>query len=102
MTDAQTILGLLAYGVVVVAPDWRVIYAHPEGERLLGAHGATIWERCPNLEHTAFASGFRYAMADRTELLSESSLPTVGWCHARARPTPDGGLLISIRPVHAH
>jgi signal transduction histidine kinase len=102
VTDAQTILRLLAYGVVVVAPDWHVIYANPEGERMIGATGATLWERCPDLEHTAFASGFRYAMADRTELLSESALPAIGWCQARARPTPDGGLLIAIRPVNAH
>jgi signal transduction histidine kinase len=101
-TDAQTILRLLAYGVVVVAPDWRVIYANPEGERMIGTIGATLWERCPDLEHTAFASGFRYAMSDRTELLSESALPSIGWCQARARPTPDGGLLIALRQVHAH
>jgi signal transduction histidine kinase len=101
-TDAQTILRLLAYGVVVVAPDWRVIYANPEGERLLGANGTTLWERCPELESTAFASGFRYAMSDRTELLSETALPQVGWCQARARPLPDGGLLIAIRPVTVH
>lgn len=102
VTDAQTILRLLAYGVVVVGPDWRVVYANPEGERIIGASGATLWDRCPDLEQTAFASGFRYAMADRTELISESALPSIGWCQARARPTPDGGLLIAIRPIHAH
>jgi signal transduction histidine kinase len=41
-------------------------------------------------------------MADQTELLTESVLPSVGWCQARARPTPQGGLLISLRQVHAH
>src|SRR5688572_25703395 len=102
VTDAQTILRLLSYGVLVVGPDWRVLYANPEADRMLGATGATLWERCPSLEHTAFASGFRYAMSDRTELLSESALPPIGWCQARARPTPEGGLLISIRQVHAH
>src|SRR5688572_24215765 len=102
VTDAQTILRLLSYGVLVVGPDWRVLYANPEAERIFGAHGATLWERCPDLEHTGFASGFRYAMADRTELMTESALPSVGWCQVRARPMPEGGLLISIRPVHAH
>jgi signal transduction histidine kinase len=86
----------------VVGRDWRITYANPEADRMLGATGATLWERCPALEHAAFASGFRYAMADRTELLTESVLPSVGWCQARARPTPDGGLLISLRQVHAH
>lgn len=100
--DLQTILDLLPHGVVVVARDWRVLYANPEADRMLGATGATIWERCPGLEHTAFASGFRYAMSDQTELLSESVLPTIGWCQARARPTPEGGLLISLRQVNAH
>ncbi|HMG56959.1 MAG TPA: ATP-binding protein, partial [Kofleriaceae bacterium] len=81
---------------------WRISYSNPEADRMLGAIGATLWERCPALEHAAFASGFRYAMADRTELLTESVLPSVGWCQARARPTPEGGLLISLRQVHAH
>lgn len=101
-SDPHTILRLLPHGVVVVAADWRITYANPEATRMLGETGVTLWERCPDLEHTAFASGFRYAMADRTELLTESALPTVGWCQARARPTPDGGLLISLRQVHAH
>jgi signal transduction histidine kinase len=100
--DPQTILDLLPHGVVVVSRDWRIMYANPEADRMLGPAGATLWERCPALEHTAFASGFRYAMADHTELLTESVLPSVGWCQARARPTPDGGLLISLRQVNAH
>lgn len=98
----DAILDLLPHGVIVIRRDWRIAYANPEAERLIGASGATLWERCPALEHTAFASGFRYAMVDRTELLTESVLPQVGWCQARARPTPDGGLLISLRQVHAH
>jgi signal transduction histidine kinase len=102
VVEPQTILDLLPHGVVVVSRDWRISYANPEAERMLGAIGATLWERCPALEHAAFASGFRYAMSDRTELLTESVLPSVGWCQARARPTPDGGLLISLRQVHAH
>lgn len=100
--DSDVVLRLLPHGVLVVAPDWRVIYANPEANRLIGGHGATLWERCPELEQTAFASGFRYAMADRTELLTESALPAVGWCQARARPLPEGGLLISLRQIHAH
>ncbi|HEU0036919.1 MAG TPA: GAF domain-containing protein [Kofleriaceae bacterium] len=100
-TDPQAILRLLPHGVLVVASDWRVLYANPEAERMLGSKGATLWERCPELEHTAFASGFRYALADRTELLTESALPSIGWCQARAKPTADGGLLISLRQVHA-
>jgi signal transduction histidine kinase len=100
--DLQTILDLLPHGVVVVTRDWRILYANPEADRILGGSGATLWERCPVLEHTAFASGLRYAMSDRTELLTESALPSVGWCQARARPTPGAGLLISLRQVHAH
>lgn len=100
--DPHVVLRLLPHGVLVVAPDWRVRYANPEAARLIGERGSTLWERCPELEHTAFASGFRYAMADRTELLSESALPAVGWCQARACPLPEGGLLISLRQIHAH
>jgi signal transduction histidine kinase len=100
--DLQTILDLLPHGVIVVTRDWRIVYANPEADRVLGGVGPTLWERCTALEHTAFASGFRYAMSDRTELLTESALPSVGWCQARARPMPGGGLLISLRQVHAH
>ena len=78
------------------------MYANPEAVRMLGDTGATLWERCPELEQTAFASGFRYAMSDRTELLTESSLPRVGWSQVRAKPTPDGGLLISLRQSNPH
>jgi len=102
LTDPHTILRLLPHGVVVVATDWRITFANPEAVRMLGATGDTLWARCPELEQTAFAAGVRYAMLDRTERLTESALPAVGWCQARARPTPDGGLLISLRQVHAH
>jgi signal transduction histidine kinase len=94
------ILRLLPHGVVVVSADWRVTLANPEASRLLGATGDTLWARCPELEQTAFASGFRYAMADRTELLTENVLPSVGWLQARVLPTADGGLLISLRQVN--
>jgi signal transduction histidine kinase len=101
-TDSTAILELLPHGVVLVGSDWRVLFANPEASRLLGGNGSTLWDRCPDLEQTAFASGFRYAMSDRTELLTESALPTVGWCQARALPTQEGGLLISLRQVHGH
>jgi signal transduction histidine kinase len=101
-SDPHTILDLLPHGVLVLGGDWRVLYANPEAHRMIGDQGGTLWERCPELEHTAFASGFRYAMADRTELLTESARPRVGWTQARARPTPDGGLLITLRQVNPH
>ena len=102
LVDTHTILDLLPHGVVALDRDWRISYANPEADRLIGAVGDTLWTRCPALEHTAFASGFRYAMSDRGELLTESVLPSVGWCQARARPMPHGGLLISLRQVSAH
>ncbi len=36
------ILDLLPHGVVVVGRDWRISYANPEAERMLGATGATL------------------------------------------------------------
>ncbi|MBL9018579.1 MAG: GAF domain-containing protein [Myxococcales bacterium] len=101
-SDAYAILDLLPHAVIVVAADWRVVYANPEAGRMIGEIGATLWERCPELEQTAFASGFRYAMSDRSELLTESALPRVGWSQARARPLPDGGLVISLRQANPH
>ena len=100
--DPHTLLQLIPMGVLVVGHDWRVRYANPEAERLIGAKGTTLWERCPDLEHTGFASGLRYAMSDRTELITESALPAIGWLQLRARPLADGSLLVSVRQVHAH
>ena len=84
-SDPHEILDLLPHGVLVVASDWSVVFANPEAVRMIGDAGATLWERCPELEQTAFASGFRYAMSDRTELLTESSLPRVGWTSEPSR-----------------
>ena len=100
--DATEILELLPHGIVVVGADWRVRYANPEGRRMIGENGATLWERCPDLDQTAFSSAFRYAMTDRTELLTESALPHIGWCQSRARPLPDGGLLIVLKTIQPH
>ncbi len=99
--DPLTILRLLPHGVLVVGSDWRVLYANPEAERIFGTTGTTLWERCPDLAQSAFASALRYAMSDQTELLTDGALPSVGWCQARARPMPQGGLLITMRQVHA-
>jgi signal transduction histidine kinase len=97
--DTPQVLSALPYGVVVVDRDWRVTFANAEAQRLIGRDGRTLWDRCPELEATAFGSAFRYAMADRAELISESVLPGPGWVQARARPLGDG-LLISLRAIH--
>jgi signal transduction histidine kinase len=96
--DARKVLSLLPYAVIVVDREWRITLVNPEAHRLLGQHGATLWELCPALEATPFGSAFRYAMADRAELISEAALPTAGWLQARARPLDDG-LLITLRPI---
>jgi signal transduction histidine kinase len=96
--DTPKVLSALPYGVVVVDRDWRVTFANHEAERLLGRDGVTLWDRCPQLEATVFANAFRYAMADRAELISETVLPVTGWVQARARPLEDG-LLISLRAI---
>jgi signal transduction histidine kinase len=98
--EARKVLSLLPYGVLVVDRDWRITFANPEAHRMLGQDGHTLWELCPALEATPFATAFRYAMSDRAELISESALPSAGWLQARARPT-DNGLVITLRQVHA-
>ncbi|HUS33550.1 MAG TPA: ATP-binding protein [Kofleriaceae bacterium] len=99
-SESRKVLSLLPYGVLVVDREWRVTFANSEAHRMLGQTGVTLWELCPELESTAFATAFRYAMSDRAELISESALPSAGWLQARARPT-DGGLLITLRQIHA-
>ncbi|HEY5920629.1 MAG TPA: GAF domain-containing protein [Kofleriaceae bacterium] len=97
--DARKVLSLLPYAVLVVDREWRITFANAEAHRLLGQHGATLWDLCPELEATSFGSAFRYAMTDRAELLSESPLPSMGWIQARARPLDDG-LMITLRPIN--
>ncbi|NVB82745.1 MAG: GAF domain-containing protein [Kofleriaceae bacterium] len=98
--DARKVLSLLPYAVLVVDREWRITFGNHEAHRLLGKTGDTLWELCPELESTSFGTAFRYAMSDRAELISESALPSVGWLQARARPIPEGGLLITLRQIH--
>ena len=51
LPDPQAILDLLPHGVFVVSRDWRVVYANREADRMLGGSSASLWERCPALEH---------------------------------------------------
>jgi signal transduction histidine kinase len=97
--ESRKVLSLLPYGVLVVDREWRITFANSEAHRMLGQEGVTLWDLCPELEATPFATAFRYAMSDRAELISESALPTAGWLQARARPT-DNGLLITLRQIH--
>lgn len=97
--EARNVLSLLPYAVIVVDREWRITLANSEAHRLLGQHGATLWELCPELEATALGTAFRYAMSDRAELHSEAALPTAGWLQARARPYNDG-LLITLRTLY--
>jgi signal transduction histidine kinase len=98
--DARKVLSLLPYAVIIVDREWKITFANSEAHRLLGQQGATLWDLCPALEATPFGSAFRYAMADRAELMSEGALPSVGWLQARARPLDDG-LLITLRPIYS-
>jgi signal transduction histidine kinase len=97
--DTRKILALLPYGVIVVDREWRITFANAEAHRMLGQTGATLWELCPELEATSFATAFRYAMSDRAELISESALPSIGSLQARARPIHDG-LMITLRQIY--
>ena len=99
-SEARKVLSLLPYAVLVVDREWRITFANTEAHRLLGQRGNTLWDLCPELEATSFGSAFRYAMSDRAELISETSLPSIGWLQARARPLDDG-LLITLRPIYA-
>jgi signal transduction histidine kinase len=98
--DARKVLSLLPYAVITVDREWKITLSNAEAHRLLGQRGDTLWALCPELEATPFGAAFRYAMADRAEMISEAVLPGVGSLQARARPYEDG-LLITLRPVYA-
>jgi hypothetical protein len=98
LADPRRILAHLPYAVVVVDDAWRVTFCNAAALKIIGDEGDTLWERCPEIDATAFGATFREAMASRTAITSESALPTIGWVQARLQPF-ERGLLITLREV---
>jgi signal transduction histidine kinase len=98
LADSRKLLAQLPHAVLVVDEAWRVTYANTAAIRIIGSEGATLWERCPEIDATGFGATFRQAMTTRTEITSESALPAVGWMQARIKPL-DRGLIIMMREV---
>lgn len=98
LADPRRILAQLSDPVLVVDDAWRVCFCNAAAARIIGDDGATLWERRPEIDATAFGAAFRDAMASRCELTTESALPAIGWVRARAQPYGTG-LLITLREV---
>jgi signal transduction histidine kinase len=98
LADPRRILAQLPHAVVVVDDAWRVNFCNAAALKILADDGLTLWERCPQIDATAFGSTFREAMTSRTSITSESALPTIGWVQAHVQPF-ERGLLIMLREV---
>lgn len=98
LADPRRILAELPHAVVVVDDAWRVDFCNGAALKILGDDGVTLWERCPQIDATAFGPTFREAMASRASITAETALPNVGWVQARVQPF-ERGLLIMFREV---
>jgi signal transduction histidine kinase len=98
LADPRRILGQLPHAVIVVDDEWRVDFCNAAALKIIGDEGQTLWERCPQIDATAFGVTFREAMASRTTITSETALPGVGWVQARVQPF-ERGLLVILREV---
>ncbi|MDB5306593.1 MAG: domain S-box protein [Gemmataceae bacterium] len=92
--------------LVVLAPDWRYVYANPSAERALRHPrdellGKTIWEVFPEANDSASGRAFRRAVGERVPVEVEDYYPSLGaWFDVRASPTEDG-LALCFRDVTA-
>ena len=99
LADSRTLLAQLPHAVLVVDEGWRVAYANTAAIQIIGSDGETLWDRCPAIDATAFGATFREAMASRSELMTESALPAVGWMQARIKPLGKHSMMIMMREV---
>jgi signal transduction histidine kinase len=98
LADPRRILAQLPHAVIVVDDEWRVDFCNAAALKIIGDEGQTLWERCPQIDATAFGATFREAMTSRAVITSESALPNVGWVQASVQPF-ERGLLIMLREV---
>ncbi|MBV8760206.1 MAG: PAS domain-containing protein, partial [Deltaproteobacteria bacterium] len=74
LADSRALLAQLPHAVFVVDEAWRVTYANTAAVRIIGDAGATLWDRCPVIDATAFGGVFREAMDSRRETTTASAL----------------------------
>jgi PAS domain S-box-containing protein len=92
-------------GVVVLDPDWRLLYLNGRARQQLGGDGNALGRKLPEAypgwAQGAFAHAYRRAMTERTPQRVAAFHPVQGrWISADAYPSPEG-LTIFFRDVSA-
>lgn len=89
-------LAHISEGVVVIDPDWTMVYANERAAQLLGVSAASLlglvlWERFPESVDTEFWPAFHDAMDNHHAREIEAFYgPLNGWYRVRAIGSPDG------------
>ena len=97
---AETILGSINDGLLVLDSDWRFTYANAAAERMLQQTTADLigrshWEVYPETRGTILEANYRQAMNERISVAFENFYgPWRRWFDLRVYPSRDGGLSI--------
>ena len=95
-TLARRSLELMADGFLQLGPDWTLVYANGEAERLLRRPrsemlGRSIWEAFPEALGTAFEQQYRHAQETGETVRFEAYFPPLDASfEVRAHPSPEG------------
>ena len=97
---AETILGSINDGLIVLDNDWRFTFANAAAERMLNQTAADLigrnyWEVYPETRGSILEANYRQAMNERAGLAFEYFYePWRRWFDLRVYPSRDGGLSI--------
>jgi PAS domain S-box-containing protein len=89
-------LDSLPFGFGTVDGEWRITFANPMAEHILGRSresllGLRLWDALPGLEDTPFGECYKRAMSQRTlEEFEGHYAPLDIWTRVRAFPFEDG------------
>lgn len=96
---ASRLLESITDGFIAIAPDWRITFLNPQGERILhplrrpgsAFPGALFWDAFPEVVGTPFEGVYRRAMDEGASGSTEAYFaPLDTWFDLRVYPTADG------------
>jgi PAS domain S-box-containing protein len=100
---ATDIIGGLAEAVIIVDPDWRIVYANPEAARIARKApeilaGSTYWQLWP-APPADIVREYRQAMDERVRVRLEHCGGADMWLDVSAFPCAAAGLVIACRDI---
>jgi PAS domain S-box-containing protein len=94
--DAAEVLQTISDGIVVLSPEWRVVFVNGPAEQMLGRAAAALlgrdyWELFPRLRATALEELYRRVRDDGVAGETDYFSPdTQRWYHVKAHPSALG------------